>query len=42
MSGRHELNQVRVGPGHEGWCREFEPWSEAVLGVDERAYLGCG
>ena len=37
----HELNHVRVGPGHEGWCLDFEPWSEAVLGIDEGAHLGC-
>jgi len=37
----HELNHVRTGPGHDRWCLDFEPWSEAVLGVDERAYLGC-
>ena len=38
----HELNHVRTGSGHAGWCVDFEPWSEAVLGVDQRAYLGCG
>ena len=37
----HELNHVRTGPGHQGWCVDFEPWSEEVLRVDERAYLGC-
>ena len=37
----HELNHVRTGPDHDGWCLDFEPWSEEVLGVDERAYLGC-
>src|SRR5262249_48466797 len=37
----HELNHVRAGPGHDRWCEDFEPWSEAVLGIDERAYLGC-
>ena len=37
----HELNHVRTGPGHDGWCLDYEPWSEAVLGIDQRAYLGC-
>src|SRR5215471_4673305 len=22
-------------------CLDFEPWSETVLGIDRRAYLGC-
>lgn len=38
----HELNHVRAGPSHDGWCFDYEPWSEAVLGVDQRSYLGCG
>lgn len=37
----HELNHVRTGLGHEGWCIDYEPWSEAVLGIDQRSYLGC-
>lgn len=37
----HELNHVRMGEGHSGWCAEFEPWEEAELGLNERAYLGC-
>ncbi|MGZ6027912.1 MAG: hypothetical protein ACXWK5_00730 [Myxococcaceae bacterium] len=40
----HELRHVQLGPGsddHHGWCRNFEPWEERVLGVDERTYLGC-
>jgi hypothetical protein len=37
----HELNHVRTGAGHTGWCLDFEPWSEAVLGIEERAYLAC-
>jgi hypothetical protein len=37
----HELNHVRKGPGHAGWCVDYEPWSEAVLGIDQRSYLGC-
>jgi len=37
----HELNHVRTGPSHDGWCKDYEPWSEAVLGIDQRSYLGC-
>jgi hypothetical protein len=37
----HELNHVRTGPGHSGWCVDYEPWSEAVLGIDQRSYLQC-
>ena len=40
----HELRHVQLGRGsddHHGWCRNFAPWEERVLGVDERAYLGC-
>lgn len=37
---RHELNHIRVGPGHDGWCNEFEPWEES-FGFNEKAYLGC-
>jgi hypothetical protein len=38
----HELNHVRTGyNGHVGWCVDFEPWSESVLAIDERLYLGC-
>ncbi|HZX43371.1 MAG TPA: hypothetical protein VFE93_16140 [Myxococcaceae bacterium] len=37
----HELNHVRRGSGHGGWCADFEPWSEQVLGIDQREYLGC-
>jgi hypothetical protein len=37
----HELNHVRTGSGHLGWCIDFEPWSEQVLGLDQRVYLGC-
>ena len=37
----HELNHVRTGSGHEGWCNDFEPWSEQVLGINQRVYLGC-
>jgi hypothetical protein len=37
----HELNPVRTGPGHAGWCADYEPWSEEVLGIDQRSYLGC-
>ena len=38
----HELNHVRSGPSHDGWCIDYEPWSEAVLGIDQRSYLKCG
>jgi hypothetical protein len=40
----HELRHVQLGRGsddHQGWCSSFAPWEEEVLGVDERAYLGC-
>lgn len=37
----HEFNHVRMGSGHAGWCTAFEPWEEATLGLNERAYLGC-
>lgn len=37
----HELNHVRTGAGHGGWCADFEPWSEQVLGINQREYLGC-
>ena len=37
----HELNHVRTGTTHLGWCRDYEPWSEAVLGWNQGAYLGC-
>jgi hypothetical protein len=37
----HELNHVRMGPGHAGWCFDYEPWSEQVLGINQRNYLGC-
>ena len=40
----HELRHVQLGRGsddHHGWCSNFAPWEERVLGVDERAYLGC-
>ena len=37
----HELNHVRTGSGHAGWCIDFEPWSEEVLGINARTYLGC-
>ncbi|HZJ55123.1 MAG TPA: hypothetical protein VFD38_13365 [Myxococcaceae bacterium] len=37
----HELNHVRTGPSHQGWCVDYEPWSETVLGIDQRGYLGC-
>jgi hypothetical protein len=40
----HELRHVQLGRGsddHHGWCGSFAPWEERVLGVDERAYLGC-
>jgi len=37
----HELNHLRSGRGHDGWCADFEPWSEAVLGISQRSYLGC-
>ena len=40
----HELRHVQLGRGsddHHGWCSSFAPWEERVLGVDERAYLGC-
>lgn len=37
----HELNHVRTGSGHDGWCIDFEPWSEQVLGINQRVYLGC-
>lgn len=37
----HELNHVRTGPSHDGWCVDYEPWSELVLGVNQRGYLGC-
>ena len=37
----HELNHVRTGSGHTGWCIDYEPWSETVLGIDARTYLGC-
>ncbi len=40
----HELRHVQLGRGsddHHGWCSNFAPWEEQVLGVDERAYLGC-
>ena len=37
----HELNHVRAGSGHDGWCIDYEPWSEAVLGINQRGYLGC-
>ena len=40
----HELRHVQLGRGsddHHGWCSSFAPWEEEVLGVDERAYLGC-
>jgi hypothetical protein len=37
----HELNHIRTGSGHSGWCIDFEPWSEQVLGINQRVYLGC-
>jgi hypothetical protein len=40
----HELRHVQLGRGsddHHGWCSGFAPWEERVLGVNERAYLGC-
>jgi hypothetical protein len=40
----HELRHVQLGRGsddHHGWCSNFAPWEERVLGVDENAYLGC-
>lgn len=37
----HELNHVRTGTGHAGWCIDFEPWQEQVLGYESRSYLGC-
>jgi hypothetical protein len=37
----HELNHVRTGAGHDGWCIDYEPWSEEVLGINQRGYLGC-
>jgi hypothetical protein len=40
----HELRHVQLGPssdGHSGWCADYAPWSKAVLGDDEDAYLGC-
>jgi len=40
----HELRHVQLGRGsddHHGWCSNFAPWEERVLGVNERAYLGC-
>jgi hypothetical protein len=37
----HELNHVRTGSSHDGWCAEFEPWEETELGYNERGYLGC-
>lgn len=37
----HELNHVRMGSGHDGWCAEFWPWEETEFGFDERGYLGC-
>jgi len=40
----HELRHVQLGRGsddHHGWCSNFAPWEERVLGVDERAYLRC-
>lgn len=40
----HELRHVQLGRGsddHHGWCSSFAPWEERVLGVNERAYLGC-
>ena len=37
----HELNHLRTGPGHTGWCADFEPWSEEVLGINQRSYLHC-
>ena len=40
----HELRHVQLGRGsddHHGWCSNFAPWEEEVLGVNERDYLGC-
>jgi len=40
----HELRHVQLGRSsddHHGWCSSFAPWEREVLGVDERAYLGC-
>ena len=37
----HELNHVRTGLSHDGWCVDYEPWSESVLGINQRGYLGC-
>jgi hypothetical protein len=40
----HELRHVQLGRGsddHQGWCSNFAPWEEEVLGVNERDYLGC-
>ncbi len=37
----HELNHLRTGLGHDGWCLDYEPWSEEVLGINQRGYLGC-
>lgn len=37
----HELNHVRAGPGHSGWCVDYEPWSEQILGINQRSYLQC-
>ena len=34
----HELNHVRTGSGHGGWCIDFEPWSEEVLGISEKGH----
>ena len=31
----------RGSDDHHGWCSNFAPWEERVLGVDENAYLGC-
>jgi hypothetical protein len=38
----HEMNHVRRGSGHGGWCIDYNPWSIEVLGWDQSAYLGCG
>jgi hypothetical protein len=40
----HELHHVQLGPGsgdHHGWCIDFEPWEESVLGLSEHDSLRC-
>ena len=41
LSFPHELNHVRRGLGHSGWCIDYNPWSISVLGWDQSGYLGC-